>query len=102
MPCGGTRSTNGLWSAFGGTTSCTALTTCSYCCGPVTASTWGCTLRISSSWTPMQPVTITLPFSFSASPMASSDSALAASIKPQVLTTTTSARSEEHTSELQS
>ena len=34
----GTRSISGLCSAFGGITSCTALTTCSYCCGPVTAS----------------------------------------------------------------
>jgi hypothetical protein len=36
-------------------------------------------------------VTITFPFSVSASPIASSDSATAASMKPQVLTTTTSA-----------
>ncbi|MNC21782.1 hypothetical protein D3C75_697670 [compost metagenome] len=93
MPCGGTRSTKGSWLVLGGTTSCTALTTCSYCCGPVTASTLGCTLRMLSSDTPMQPVTITLPFSASASPMASSDSALALSMKPQVLTTTTSASS---------
>ena len=42
---------------------------------------------------PMQPVTITRPFSLSASPMASSDSSTAASIKPQVLTTTRSASS---------
>ena len=42
---------------------------------------------------PRQPVTITRPFWFSASPMASSDSATAASIKPQVLTTTRSAPS---------
>ena len=46
-----------------------------------------------SSRAPRQPVTITLPFSFSASPMASSDSATAESIKPQVLTTTRSAPS---------
>jgi N-acyl-D-aspartate/D-glutamate deacylase len=43
------------------------------------------------SWIPRQPVTITLPFSCSASPIVSSDSALALSMKPQVLTTTTSA-----------
>jgi hypothetical protein len=35
---------------------------------------------------PRHPVTITLPFSASASPIASSDSATAASMKPQVLT----------------
>lgn len=40
---------------------------------------------------PRQPVTITLPFSFKASPIASSDSATAESMKPQVLTTTRSA-----------
>ena len=40
---------------------------------------------------PMQPVTITLPFSFSAAPMAANDSALAESRKPQVFTTTASA-----------
>jgi hypothetical protein len=40
-------------------------------------------------------VTITLPFSSSASPMASSDSATAASMNPQVLTTTRSAPSYE-------
>ena len=39
---------------------------------------------------PMQPVTMTLPFSFSALPIAVSDSALALSRKPQVLTMTTS------------
>ncbi|MCY1456067.1 hypothetical protein D9M71_732620 [compost metagenome] len=93
MPCGGTRSISGLCSALGGITSWTALTTCSYCCGPVTASTLGCTSRMLSSATPMQPVTITLPFSAMASPMASRDSALALSMKPQVFTTTTSASS---------
>src|SRR5829696_9429869 len=41
----------------------------------------------------MQPVTMTLPFSAIASPMAESDSALALSRKPQVLTITTSAPS---------
>src|SRR4051794_24609836 len=41
----------------------------------------------------MQPVTMTLPFSAIASPMAPSDSALALSRKPQVLTITTSAPS---------
>ncbi len=39
----------------------------------------------------MQPVTITRPFSLRASPIASSDSCLALSMKPQVFTTTTSA-----------
>ena len=39
----------------------------------------------------MQPVTMTLPFSASASPIASSDSACALSRKPQVLTMTRSA-----------
>jgi len=39
----------------------------------------------------MQPVTITLPFSASASSMAAIDSALALSRKPQVLTMTASA-----------
>ena len=42
---------------------------------------------------PMQPVTMTLPFSAMASPMAASDSALALSRNPQVLTTTASAPS---------
>jgi hypothetical protein len=42
---------------------------------------------------PRQPVTITLPFSFNASPIASSDSCTALSIKPQVLTITISALS---------
>jgi hypothetical protein len=41
----------------------------------------------------MHPVTITLPFSASAVPIASSDSALALSMKPQVLTMTQSAPS---------
>jgi hypothetical protein len=41
----------------------------------------------------MQPVTITLPFSAIAPPMASSDSALALSRNPQVLTMTRSAPS---------
>ena len=46
---------------------------------------------IFSGSAPMQPVTITLPFSASASPIASSDSACALSRKPQVLTITRSA-----------
>ncbi len=33
-------------SCSGGTASCTAVTTCSYWCGPVTASTPGCTSRM--------------------------------------------------------
>jgi hypothetical protein len=40
---------------------------------------------------PRQPVTITLPFSASASPIAESDSSTAASMNPHVLTTTRSA-----------
>ena len=39
----------------------------------------------------MQPVTMTRPFSFIAAPIAASDSALALSRKPQVLTMTASA-----------
>ena len=46
-----------------------------------------------SASTPMQPVTMTRPFSAMASPMAARDSALALSRKPQVLTSTTSASS---------
>jgi hypothetical protein len=46
-----------------------------------------------SGLAPRQPVTMTLPFSASASPMASSDSSTALSMKPQVLTTTRSASS---------
>src|SRR3546814_7163229 len=62
-----------------------------------------CALPIfASASLPMHPVTMTRPFSAIASPMASSDSSFAESRNPQVLTRTTSARSEEHTSELQS
>ena len=46
---------------------------------------------IFSGSAPMQPVTITLPFSLSAASMAESDSACALSRKPQVLTITRSA-----------
>ena len=46
---------------------------------------------IFSGSAPMQPVTMTLPFSAIALPMASSDSAWALSRKPQVLTMTRSA-----------
>ena len=42
---------------------------------------------------PRQPVTITRPFWLMASPIASKDSSTAESMKPQVLTTTTSASS---------
>ncbi len=42
MPSGGTRSRNG--SCCGGSARCTASTTLSYCCGPVTASTSGIAL----------------------------------------------------------
>jgi hypothetical protein len=41
-----------------------------------------------SGFAPRQPVTITLPLRASASPMASSDSCTASSMKPQVFTTT--------------
>jgi hypothetical protein len=89
MPSGGTRSTNG--SCAGGAARCTAATTVSYCCGPVTANTLGYFAVIFSGSAPMQPVTTTLPFSAIADPIASSDSACAESRKPQVLTMTRSA-----------
>ena len=91
MPCGGTRSTKG--SCGFGRCACTAPITSAVACGPVTASTFGCAARTKSPppFAPRQPVTITLPFSASASPIASSDSATALSMKPQVLTTTRSA-----------
>ena len=60
-------------------------------CGPVIAETLGKASRIASGSAPMQPVTMTRPFSFSAAPIAASDSALALSRKPQVLTITASA-----------
>src|SRR5580704_6376774 len=62
-------------SAAGGAARCTASSTLSYCCGPVTANTPGCTEVIFSGSAPMQPVTMTLPFSAMAAPMAESDSA---------------------------
>ena len=68
MPCGGTRSVNG--SCGLGRCACTALITSSVSCGPVTASTLGCADFTTSSFAPRQPVTITLPFSASASPIA--------------------------------
>jgi hypothetical protein len=58
--------------------------------GPVTASTCGWAAMTTSSLAPRQPVTMTLPFSARASPMASRDSSTAASMKPQVLITTRS------------
>ena len=58
---------------------------------PVTASTAGCAFSTTPFFAPRQPVTITRPFSASASPMASRDSSTAASMKPQVLTMTRSA-----------
>ena len=61
--------------------------------GPLIARTSGCASRITSARLPRQPVTMTLPFSAIASPIASSDSSTAESMKPQVLTTTTSASS---------
>ncbi len=69
---------------------CTCAITSSFACGPVTASTLGCVFSTMSPFAPRQPVTITLPFSASASPIASSDSRTAASMKPQVFTTTRS------------
>jgi hypothetical protein len=57
----------------------------------VIAETLGKASRIASGSAPMQPVTITRPFSLSAAPMAPSDSFLALSRKPQVLTITASA-----------
>src|SRR6266446_2697482 len=89
MPSGGSRSRNGSWR--GGSTRCTASTTLSYCCAPVTASTCGYRDVIFSGSAPMQPVTITLPLLASALPIAASDSACALSRKPQVLTTARSA-----------
>jgi hypothetical protein len=47
--------------------------------------------RIASASLPMQPVTMTRPFSAIASPIAARLSSLAESRKPQVLTSTTSA-----------
>ncbi len=78
-------------SGAGGTAAWTASSTASYCCGPVTASTLGCAPVMYSGSAPRQPVTITRPFSRSASPIASRLSALALSRKPQVLTITASA-----------
>ena len=69
----------------------TAAITLSNACGPVTPKTLGKASRIASGSAPMQPVTITRPFSFIASPIAASDSAFALSRKPQVLTMTASA-----------
>jgi hypothetical protein len=48
---------------------------------------------IRSGLAPRQPVTMTRPFLAIASPIASSDSCTASSMKPQVLTTTRSAAS---------
>ena len=60
--------------------------------GPVTPKSWGKAARIISARVPKQPVTRTRPFSAKASPMTSMDSSTAASMKPQVLTITSSAR----------
>ena len=54
-------------------------------CGPVTASTRG-VLFTDRRGLPEAPVTMTLPLATSASPIASSDSSIALSMKPQVLT----------------
>jgi hypothetical protein len=66
--------------------------------GPVTARTLGWIERTRFApspavFAPRHPVTMTLPFWLSASPIASSDSATASSMNPQVLTTTRSAPS---------
>ena len=61
--------------------------------GPVIARTSGKRSRMWAARAPRQPVTITRPFSARASSMAHSDSSIAASINPQVLTTTRSASS---------
>jgi hypothetical protein len=79
-----------------GTCACTASSTSSVACGPVTASTLGCICRTrlpppSPAFAPRQPVTTTLPFSASASPIVSRLSLTASSMKPQVLTITRSA-----------
>ena len=67
-------------------------------CGPVTASTLGCTWRTRlpppcPSRAPRQPVTMTRPLAASASPIVSRLSFTASSMKPQVLTITRSAPS---------
>src|SRR5688572_28563228 len=94
MPAAGTRSTKGSWGL--GTCRCTASITSCVACGPVTASTLGCTCctrlpPASPFLAPRQPVTMTLPFSARASPMVSRLSLTASSMKPQVLTITRSA-----------
>lgn len=66
-PCGGTRLVRGA-AADGATCDNT-----SSAVRAVIASTLGCVSRTTSPG-PRQPVTITLPLAFSASPMASSDS----------------------------
>ncbi|MNT81984.1 hypothetical protein D3C72_2216500 [compost metagenome] len=77
---------------------CTASITSCVACGPVTASTLGCICLTmlpppSPVFAPRQPVTITLPFSASASPIVSRLSLTASSMKPQVFTITRSAPS---------
>ena len=83
------RSTNGSCGA--GAAARTASITLSNACGPVIAETFGKASRIASGSAPMQPVTMTRPFSFIAWPIAASDSFFALSRKPQVLTMTASA-----------
>ena len=68
-----------------------AATTARVSCGPVTARIPGNRSRISASRTPRHPVTMTLPLLSSAASIASKESATALSMKPHVLTTTTSA-----------
>ena len=75
-PSPGMRSTNGSRAA--GAAARTASITLSNACGPVIAETFGKASRIAPGSAPMQPVTITLPFSFIAWPMAASDSAFGA------------------------
>src|SRR5579864_4079303 len=83
------RSTNRSRGA--GAAARTASITLSNACGPVIADTFGKASRIGPGSAPMQPVTITRPFSFIASPIAASDSFFALSRKPQVMTITASA-----------
>ncbi len=95
MPAGGTRSVKRIV-RLGQVRADGLHVTSPSACGPVTASTFGWTdetmsCPAASFLAPRQPVTITLPFSVSASPMASRLSLTASSMKPQVLTTTRSA-----------
>jgi hypothetical protein len=91
MPCGGTRSISGLCS--GGSALMHGVQHALVLLRPGDREHAGIGRAICSGSAPMQPVTMTRPFSAMASPMAASDSALALSRKPQVLTMTRSAPS---------